>query len=134
MRRAPSRFAAGALATAGGEPVLGADAVRAALDGDAAAQKVVERWGERVGIGVANAINTFDPQEVVIGGGAARAGDLLLEPARRIAAGYVLPGLGTRTEIRLARHGVRAGVLGAALLAAHELEASASRPAAGAAR
>jgi glucokinase len=58
----------------------------------------------------------------VIGGGAAQAGDLLLEPARRVALGYVLPGLGRRTTIRLARHGVRSGVLGAALLAAHELE------------
>ena len=49
------------------------------------------RWAERVGIGIANAINTFDPDEVVIGGGGARAGELLLEPARRIARGYVLP-------------------------------------------
>jgi glucokinase len=108
---------------AGGRPVLGADAVSAAQEGDATAARIVEIWGERLGIGIANAINTFDPEEVVIGGGAARAGELLLEPARRVAAGYVLPGLGTRTTIRLARHGVRAGVLGAALLAAHELEA-----------
>jgi glucokinase len=117
-----------------GEPVRGPDAVKAAGDGDRAAQKVVERWGERVGIGVANAINTFDPQEVVIGGGAARAGELLLKPVRRVAAAYVLPGLGTRTQIRLARHGVRAGVLGAALLAVHELDAHRSSPPAGAAR
>jgi hypothetical protein len=33
----------------------------------------------------------------------------------------VLPGLGRATTIRTARHGVRAGVLGAALLAVHEL-------------
>jgi glucokinase len=105
-----------------GKPVLGADAVQAARAGDDAAGRIVEIWGERVGIGVANAINTFDPEEVVIGGGAAQAGDLLLEPARRAALGYVLPGLGKRTTIRLARHGVRAGVLGAALLADHELE------------
>ena len=84
--------------------------------------KVVELWGERVGIGIANAINTFDPEEVVIGGGAARAGDVLLEPAKRVALSYALPGLGGRTTIRLARHGVRAGVLGAALLAVHEQE------------
>ncbi len=103
--------------------VLGADAVRAAHAGDPAAARMVEIWGQRVGIGVANAINTFDPEEVVIGGGAARAGDLLLEPAKRVARGYVVPGLGTRTVIRLARHGVRSGVLGAALLASHELEA-----------
>jgi glucokinase len=107
---------------ADGKPVLGADAVAAARDGDRAAARMVEIWGQRVGIGIANAINTFDPEEVVIGGGAAQAGDLLLEPAKKVAAGYVLPGLGTKTTIRLARHGVRAGVLGAALLAEHELQ------------
>jgi glucokinase len=111
-----------------GKPVLGADAVQAAHDGDASARRMVEIWGQRVGVGVANAINTFDPEEVVIGGGAARAGELLLEPARKVALGYVVPGLGTRTTIRLARHGVRAGVLGAALLAEHELEALAAGP------
>jgi glucokinase len=106
-----------------GQEVRGANAVRAAREGDASASRTVELWGERLGLGIANAINTFDPEEVVIGGGAAQAGDLLLEPARRVASGYVLPGLGKRTRIRLARHGVKAGVLGAALLAAHELEA-----------
>jgi glucokinase len=102
-------------------PLVGADVVQAARAGDATAVRVIELWGERVGIGVANAINTFDPDEVVIGGGAAQAGELLLEPARRVAFGYVLPGLGRKTSIRRARHGVRAGVLGAALLARHEL-------------
>jgi glucokinase len=112
-----------------GKPGLGADAVEAAKHGDADAARIVELWGERVGIGVANVINTFDPEEVVIGGGAARAGELLLEPARRVAAGYVLPGLGRATKIRLAWHGVRAGVLGAALLAAQELESPTRMPA-----
>lgn len=106
---------------AAGEELTGVDAVAAAQDGDPDAARLIELWGERVGIGVANVINTFDPKEVVIGGGAARAGDLLLEPARRTASAYVLPGLGTATTIRLARHGVQAGVLGAALLAVHEL-------------
>jgi glucokinase len=104
-----------------GRPVTGVEAVDAAQAGDAVAARLLELWGERVGLGIANAINTFDPEEVVIGGGAARAGDLLLEPAKRTAAAYVLPGLGKQTTIRVARHGVRAGVLGAALLAAHEL-------------
>jgi glucokinase len=113
---------------ASGEPVLGPDAVQAAQDGDPAALRVVELWGQRLGIGIANAINTFDPEEVVIGGGGSRAGELLLEPARRVAFKYVLPGLGGRTTIRLARHGVRAGVLGAALLAEQELERPRTRP------
>jgi glucokinase len=109
-----------------GRTVTGVDAVDLARDGDHDTAHLIELWGERVGIGIANAINTFDPDEVVIGGGAARAGELLLEPARRTAAGYVLPGLGKRTTIRVARHGVRAGVLGAALLAAQELAAESS--------
>ncbi len=108
--------------------VLGADAVRAAHEGDEAAAHAVDVWAQHVGVGLANAINTFDPEEVVIGGGAAQAGDLLLEPAKRVALGYVLPGLGRRTTIRLARHGVRAGVIGAALLAQHELEVGSASP------
>lgn len=111
---------------AGGTPVLGADAVRAAGAGDPAALATVKLWAHRVGIGIANAINTFDPDEVVVGGGAALAGELLLGPAAEVARGYVVPGLGAQTTIRLARHGVRAGVLGAALLALHELEERAS--------
>jgi glucokinase len=107
---------------AGGRQVTGVDAVEAARGGDQTARRTVEVWAQRVGIGVANAINTFDPDEVVIGGGAALAGDLLLEPARRVALEYVLPGLRGHATIRLARQGPRAGVLGAALLAAHELE------------
>lgn len=106
---------------AAGEPVLGPDAVQAARDGDEAAVHLCERWGCRIGIGIANVINTFDPEEVVIGGGGAQAGDLLLGPAERTARKWVLPGLGGQTTIRLARHGVGAGVLGAALLAEQEL-------------
>ena len=113
----------GQVVAEGGSPA-GADAVRAAQAGDPLAARLIELWGERVGIGIANVINTFDPEEVVIGGGAARAGDLLLQPARRTASAYVVPGLGSRTTIRTARHGVRAGVLGAALLAVHELAGS----------
>ncbi len=110
---------------AAGTKPSGSDAVRAAHRGDAVAMRTVEVWAERVGIGVANAINTFDPDEVVIGGGAALAADLLLNPATRVAREYAHPGLAGHATIRLARHGVRAGVLGAALLAVHELEHSA---------
>lgn len=102
--------------------VAGPDAVAAAADGDQVAIDVMTILGQRLGIGIANVINLFDPLEVVIGGGVSSAGELLLGPAREAAARYTLPGVGTRTEIRLARHGTAAGVLGAALLAAHEDE------------
>jgi len=102
--------------------VSGADAVAAAQAGDAAATEVIVVLGERLGIGIANVINTFDPFEVVIGGGVSAAGELLLGPARSTAARYTVPGVGTETVIRVARHGAEAGVLGAALIAAHEEE------------
>jgi len=109
----------------------GGDVVRAAQGGDARALAVLGQWARMVGVGIANAINTFDPDEVVLGGGAAAAcGDLLLEPAIRVAHASVVPGLGTSTTIRLARFHAISGVLGAALLAAHELTAgSAPAPA-----
>ena len=97
--------------------------VNAAVAGDERALDAMRILGERLGIGVANVINTFDPELVIVGGGVSTAGELLLEPMRRIAKEYVVPGVGTRTEIRLARYGPQAGVRGAALLAKHELEA-----------
>lgn len=96
--------------------------VEAAGAGDAQAQDAMRILGERLGIGIANVINTFDPELVVIGGGVSNAGDLLLDPAKRVAAEFVIPGVGTRTSIRLARYGPQAGVRGAALLARQELE------------
>jgi glucokinase len=103
--------------------VTGHDVVDGANAGDADALRVLDVLGQRLGIGIANAINLFDPQEIVIGGGVSTAGDLLLDPARRVAAEYTVPGLGRHTTIRLARHGAQAGVLGAAMVAAHEEEA-----------
>ncbi|QEC47660.1 ROK family protein [Baekduia soli] len=95
--------------------------VEAAQAGDADALEAVHILGERLGVGIANAINVFDPEQVVIGGGVSAAGDLLLEPARAVARRFVLPGVGGRTEIRLARYGPQAGVRGAALLAGQEV-------------
>jgi glucokinase len=100
--------------------VTGVDVVEAALADDEESVALMRLLGERLGIGIASLINVFDPEEVVVGGGVSSAGELLLGPARETARGYVLPGVGDLTTIRLARHGVRAGVYGAALLAAQE--------------
>jgi glucokinase len=123
-RVAAERFPDSALGrrAAEGHDVAGPDVVSAAQEGDEVAVDAMRLLGNRLGIGIANAINLFDPEVVAIGGGVSRAGDLLLEPARETALGYVLPGVGTRTEIRLARHGTGAGLLGAALMARRELE------------
>ena len=86
------------------------------------------------GSGSPTRINTFDPDEVVVGGGVsvARASCCSARP-REVARRFALPGVGERTEIRLARHGSQAGVRGAALLAGLELaggEEGVHRPAA----
>ena len=107
--------------------VDGKAVVDGAQAGDEASLYCLRMLGQRLGIGIANAINTFDPLEVVIGGGVSRAGALLVDPAREAAYRHVVPGLGAKTSIRIARHGPRAGVLGAALLAAQEYGESTGR-------
>ena len=75
-----------------GKHVIGVEAVEAAHARRRGGGRGSVRFGhERLGIGIANAINTFDPEEVVIGGGGARAGELLLEPARRVAPATSCP-------------------------------------------
>jgi glucokinase len=96
--------------------------VDAAQGGDAEACDCLRILGERLGIGIANLVHVLDPDLVVVGGGVSRAGDLLLDPACRVARAYMLEGVGDRTEIRLARYGQQAGVRGAALLARQELQ------------
>jgi glucokinase len=101
--------------------------IDAAKEGHPGACAAIELLGRRLGVGIANAINTFDPDVVVVGGGVSTAGDLLLAPAREEARRFTLTGVGTRTEIKRARYGARAGVRGAALLAGHELLAERER-------
>ena len=103
--------------------VTGRDVVELAQGGDAECTRLLEVLGERLGVGIASAINLFDPEEIVIGGGVVASGELLLGPARRVARQYALPGCGEQTEIRAARYGNDAGVRGAAMMAGQELRA-----------
>jgi len=103
-----------------GDEITGHDAVEGARQGDIHCRHVVRVLGERLGIGIASAINIFDPDEVVIGGGVSVAGELLLKPAERTARRHTVPGAGHQTTVRLARHGPHAGVYGAATMAAQE--------------
>ena len=98
----------------------GLDTVQAARAGSAPARAVLRRWAHAIGIGIANAVNMFDPQEVVIGGGAAAAADLFMADAMAFAEPFIHPGLRGHASVRVARFGPEAGVMGAALLAAHE--------------
>ena len=92
--------------------------MQAAKEGDPEAVAAVRLLGRRLGVGIANALNIFDPEVIAVGGGVSAAGDLLLDPAIEVARRLALPGVGEETEIRLSRYGMRAGVRGAALMAA----------------
>lgn len=77
----------------------------------------VRTWGsvaEAVGIGVANLAHLFSPEVVVVGGGVARAGDLLLGPIREALARLGLPGLPAPIDVVRAALGDDAGLAGAA--------------------
>jgi len=43
----------------------------------------MEETGEYLGTGVANIINLFNPELVIVGGGVARAGDLIFKPLKK---------------------------------------------------
>ncbi|MET7375271.1 ROK family transcriptional regulator [Micromonospora arida] len=105
-----------------GRPVPGEDeesqiaALVAAAETSATARRVLEDTAGYLGAGVANLINLFNPERVVLGGWAAMAlGDLL--PAVREAAGrQALRQPYEQASIELCRLGVDAVALGAATL------------------
>jgi glucokinase len=100
-----------------GRELAGPLVTELAHDGDEAALEVITLIGQRLGVGIANLVNIFNPQVVVIGGGVIGAGELLLEPAREVVAERALPPSRDEVSIVAARFGVEAGMVGAAALA-----------------
>ena len=85
--------------------------------GDAAAQAVLELVGRRLGAGVVNLVHIFNPEVVVLGGGAMAAGDYLLGPARAVVAERGLRPSRDVVRVVAASLGDDAGLVGAALAA-----------------
>ena len=100
--------------------VLGADVTRLAREGDEAALQVLQETGVWLGIGLASFVNIFNPEVVAVGGGAARAGELVLGPAREEVRLRARPPSRDLVEIKEASLGPESGVLGAAALARGE--------------
>jgi glucokinase len=90
---------------------------QAAQAGDPIARDIYERAGFYIGIGVANLITILSPQMVVIGGGVAQAGDLLLDPIRRTTREHVHVTPFEQVQIVPAQLGTDAGLIGAAVWA-----------------
>lgn len=108
------------LAVAGGEArkIKGPHVTQVAQQGDALAIELLAELGTWLGAGAADLVAVLDPAMIVIGGGVARAGDLLLEPAREAFAAS-LSARGHRPEpvFRIAEMRNDAGIVGAADLA-----------------
>ena len=105
-----------------GRELVGPLVTELAYDGDEAALEVIELIGTRIGVALANYVNIFNPEVIVIGGGVIGAGELLLAPARAVVAERSLPPSRDEVKIVAARFGVEAGMIGAAALAFDGLE------------
>src|SRR5262249_39371152 len=90
-----------------------ADVVQAALDGDTTGRTAIERAGEHIGVALAGLIHLVNPSVILLDGGVARAGDLLLAPVRRAIASRSLAAASENTRILLGELGDNAIALGA---------------------
>jgi glucokinase len=106
-----------AIAAAAGAPTFH-DAVVNARAGDEAAIGALARAGELIGLAIANVLIFLAPDRVVVGGGVAEAGELLLDPLRASVADRARVAPLDRITIAPAELGPRAGAIGAALWSA----------------
>lgn len=97
-------------------PTIDGKAVSAAaVAGDALALEMIAETGRWLGLGLVNILHLFNPQAIVIGGGAADLGELLLAPAKQVIAENILDsGYYDEKLIRLAGLGEDVCLYGAA--------------------
>jgi glucokinase len=81
--------------------------------------------GRRLGAGIASFVNVFNPELVILGGGFAEAGDLLLDPIRETLAVEGLAPARDLVRIVPAAFGTEAGMIGAALVGFEALDTAA---------
>ena len=88
----------------------------AAKAGDPVAQRIFTITGEYIGIGLASVVNLLNPERIIIGGGVADAGDLLLAPLTETLKKRAMKIAGSAVEVVPAQLGNTAGVIGSSLL------------------
>jgi len=94
----------------------------AAEQGDSLAKELIARTGYYVGVGLANLINIFNPELIVIGGGLSNIGDMLLKPAFKVAGERAYKEAFHAVRFASAGLGRNSGVLGAAAFALKEMK------------
>ncbi len=102
----------------GGPNAVTAEVVaQAAERGDAEAEHIIARAMECLGIGMANLVNIFNPDLIVIGGGLTHLGEKLFGPVRRTIERTAFPVSARAVKVVPAELGDDVGVLGAAVVA-----------------
>jgi len=89
----------------------------AAGEGDSLALEVISRAATYLGIGMVNLVNTFNPELIIVGGGVAKMGELLLEPARQVVRERAFKLAAEVVRIVPTQLGDDGGVLGGAVFA-----------------
>ena len=102
---------------AGDGPIHAGIVAEAAQQGDLAAQLVLERAGRALGAALGAFVNIFDPEMIVIGGGVAALGELLVGPARRAMPAHSFIDMRNGMEITYSTLGGDTGLYGAGALA-----------------
>ena len=88
----------------------------AAKEGDPVAIEIFKIIGEYIGIGLTSVVNLLNPEKIIIGGGVAEAGDILLNPIKDTINRRAMTIQKNAVEIVPAQLGNTAGVIGASLL------------------
>jgi len=88
----------------------------AAKQGDVVAKRIFTTMGEYIGLGLTSVVNLLNPEKIIIGGGVADAGEILLGPIKETILKRAMPISGAAVEIVPAKLGNTAGVIGASLL------------------
>ena len=97
----------------GREGPVTAEMMKRAVDlGDVASREAFRQAGHYLGIALASYVNIFNPEAILIGGGVARAGDLLMEQARTTMQALAMSQPLRDVRLDLGVLGDRAGPLG----------------------
>lgn len=88
-----------------------------AKKGDKVAADIIDECLNYLGICIANIVNTFDPEMVIIGGGVSKAGDIVFDKVKEVVNKRALQAMAEYCKIVPAGLGTDAGVIGAVALA-----------------
>ncbi len=99
-----------------GSSITPKEIFKQALEGDALALGELKNAGRYLGIGIANAVNIFSPEAVILTGGLTGAWDIYVKEAIEEASGRAFKGLFDKTRIMASALGDDAGLTGAACM------------------